>query len=351
MNPCILLVDDDPSMIQVMGRLLSGLGAVRFATTGQAALEQMRDATPDLVLLDAEMPCMSGYQVCEAMQRDPGLRDVPVIFVTAHSGLEYELKGLGVGAVDFIGKPISEPLLVARVRTQLRVKQLTDELKRIATIDALTEVANRRSFDDALGREWKRSQRSGEPLSLLLIDVDHFKRYNDHYGHPAGDACLRLVADALRRSLLRPGDSAARYGGEEFALLLPQTARAGAQQVAERVLSAVNACCIPHEQSTTAPHVTVSIGVGSYDDDCDSWVRPVDRPRLTEPLRVSARDLVECADRALYRAKHAGRARAVCVGVEAAEDVAALVPSTFASGADRDIFLGAGGSCRMVAVR
>lgn len=306
----ILLVDDNPGMIQLMGRILSGVGQLRFATSGAAALQQIRDVPPDLVLLDAEMPGMSGYQVCEIMKADPALRDIPVIFVTGHSAPEFELKGLEIGAVDFIHKPISEPLLMARVKTQLRVKRLTDELRRIGTIDPLTEVANRRSFDAALAREWKRGLRAGDPISLLMIDVDHFKLFNDRYGHPGGDTCLRSMGQLLRSTSLRPADTVARYGGEEFALLLPQTPRAGAQHLAHRVLDAVESLAIPHEASPTARHVTVSIGVGCYDQDSSCWVETSSDSRFGHIMPAKAADLVLSADKALYAAKAGGRAQA-----------------------------------------
>lgn len=151
MNTSILLVDDNPGLIQVMGRMLSGLALLRFATDGSAALRQMRDSAPDLVLLDAEMPGLSGFEVCQAMQADPALKTIPVIFVTGHGAVDFELKGLELGAVDFISKPISEPLLVARVKTQLRIKRLTDELREVATMDALTRLANRAQFRRGAG--------------------------------------------------------------------------------------------------------------------------------------------------------------------------------------------------------
>ena len=273
-TPSLLLVDDDPMMIQVMGRALSGLGRLRFATSGEQALRQMADAAPDLVLLDGEMPGMSGFAVCALMKRDPALAHVPVIFVTGHSSTAHELHGLEVGAADFIAKPISEPLLVARVRTQLRVKALTDELRTVASTDALTEVDNRRSFDAALGREWKRARRSGQPLSLLMIDVDHFKRYNDHYGHTAGDACLRAVAQVLKSAMLRPTDLVARYGGEEFAVLLPDTDRRGAEHVAQRIAERLAWLAVPHADSPTAPCVTASIGSGCCDSASACWQPP-----------------------------------------------------------------------------
>jgi len=303
----LLVVDDDPGMIQVMGRILSGLGQLSFATSGAAALKQVNERPPDLILLDTEMPGMSGYQVCEQLAAEPRLRDIPVIFVTAHKGAEFELRGLELGAVDFIAKPISEPLLLARVRTQLRIKRLTDELRHIATIDVLTDLANRRRFDEVLAVEWKRGLRNGDSLSLLMVDVDHFKLFNDRYGHPAGDACLRTVGQALAEACRRPGDLVARYGGEEFVVLLPQTSCPGAEQVARRVLEAVSSVRIPHQASPTADHVTVSIGISSHDEQSAVRTTPV----LADVGGISTRtqsELLLCADHALYAAKAAGRA-------------------------------------------
>jgi diguanylate cyclase (GGDEF)-like protein len=296
MTPELLLVDDNPAMIQLLARMLAGTGRLRFATSGAAALEQLRRAPTDLVLLDAEMPGLSGFDVCTAMKADPVLAEVPVIFVTGHSDTEFELRGLEAGAVDFIAKPVSEPLLLARVRTQLRVKRLTDELRRMASVDALTGVANRRSFDAALLREWQRAQRDATPLALLLVDVDHFKKFNDHRGHPAGDACLQAVAQALQSATLRPADLVARYGGEEFVLLLPQTTVEGAEHIAQRIGEALAGLALPHGASPTAAHVTVSVGVSGHGPGSAPGLLPA--------------DLLHCADQALYAAKAGGRARA-----------------------------------------
>lgn len=312
MNNDILLVDDDPSIIRAMARILDGIAPLRFATSGAEALCLARECAPDLILLDAEMPEMSGFQVCEALKRDPALAEVPVIFVTSHAEPDFEVAGFQIGAADFIAKPVKPPLVLARVKAQLRVKQMADELRRISTVDVLTGVANRRCFDDALAREWRRAGRGGEPLSLLMIDVDHFKLFNDHHGHPAGDVCLRAVAQALAGATQRPADLVARYGGEEFVLLLPATPRGGAEHIAHRVLDVVEALAIPNAVSPTAQHVTVSLGLACYDETSASWVQHAPDSRFQNDLegRSKAGDLVKAADVALYAAKRAGRAQA-----------------------------------------
>jgi diguanylate cyclase (GGDEF)-like protein len=312
MNDNILVVDDDPGAIQQMGRMLAGLGIVSFATSGEHALRIARESVPDLILLDAEMPGISGFDVCEALKADPELAKVPVIFVTSHCEPAFEVSGFEHGAADFIAKPVSQPLLQARVKTQLRIKRMSDELRRFATVDVLTEVANRRRFDETLNREWRRARRSGATMSLLMVDVDHFKLFNDRYGHPAGDACLRSVARALVGATLRPADLVARYGGEEFAVLLPHTPRAGAEHVAHGILDAVEALGIPHETSSTSRHVTVSIGISSYDQESSCWLPTGPDSHFDTSLSAScsAPDLVRAADLALYSAKHAGRAQA-----------------------------------------
>ncbi len=312
MGDSILLVDDDPGTIQLMARMLNDLGDLRFATNGQDALRLAHESTPDLILLDTEMPGLSGFDVCRRLKADPALVGVSVIFVTSHSEPEFEIAGFELGAADFIAKPVSERLVRARVKTQLRVKHMADELRRIAMIDGLTAVANRRHFDETLDLEWRRSRRSGQPLALLMIDVDHFKPFNDQYGHPAGDVCLQSVALALMSVSLRPADLVARYGGEEFVVLLPGTSRAGAEHVARAVLDAVEGLEIAHEASLTAQYVTVSVGVACYDDDSPCWAPPSPASRFRDDLstRCFPHELVQAADKALYSAKRSGRARA-----------------------------------------
>lgn len=299
----ILLVDDDPGAIQLLGGILAPLAELRFATNGKDALRRARENVPDLILLDAEMPGMTGFQLLETLKSEPVLADVPVIFITGHTEAGFEVSALDLGAADFIAKPFRASLVLARVKTHLRLKRMSDELRRAARTDALTGLANRRVFDDCLEQEWLRARRTGDALSLLLVDVDHFKLFNDRYGHPMGDDCLRDVARALTTACQRPADRVARYGGEEFMLLLPQTPRDGALHVADLVLDAVQQLGIFHEDSVTARCVSVSIGIASHDtaSGCAAnW-----------HTQCSADRLVLAADRALYAAKRAGRARAL----------------------------------------
>jgi diguanylate cyclase (GGDEF)-like protein len=340
MNSAILLVDDDPGTIQLLGRVLSDLGEVRFATSGEVALQIARGSTLDLILLDAEMPGLSGFQVCKSLKLEPMLASVPVIFVTSHADVEFEVAGFELGAVDFITKPINPPLVRSRVKLQLQVKRMADELRRVSVTDVVTGVANRRKFDESLEREWRRARRKADPLALLMIDVDHFKLFNDHYGHTAGDACLRRIAQAISRASARPADLVARYGGEEFVALLPLTPRAGAAHVALAVLDAVAALCIEHIASSTAPYLTVSIGAASYDEESDGWALPSSESRFMQDLgtRCSPTALVQAADAAMYSAKRAGRARARLLDiadVDAPQMARDIVPPLFDSHSTR----------------
>ncbi len=314
MNDSILLVDDDPGVIQLLGRILAKVGQLRFATNGEDALRLAQESTPDLILLDAEMQGMSGYRVLDELKARPELVDVPVIFVTGHSEPAFEVSAFEAGAADFIAKPVRAALILARVSTQLRLKRMTDQLRLAAATDGLTGLANRRRFDHTLEQEWQRSLRGADPLSLLLIDVDHFKLYNDRYGHPKGDQALRSVAKALVNSVRRTADLVARCGGEEFGVLLPQTARVGALHVAQRVLNNVKALDIGHTASPSARHLSVSIGIACYDEDSVCWVdNPADVRFIGDDrqLPCTASDMVVAADKGLYAAKRAGRVQSV----------------------------------------
>ena len=300
-RPKILVVDDIPSNVHVLSRILKDDYDIYFATDGDKALELVQARLPDLVLLDIMMPGMDGYEVCHRIKTDATTRDIPVIFISAKSEVEDETHGLEVGAIDFITKPISPPIVKARVRNHLLLKRQTDLLRELSFLDGLTGIANRRRFDEALLREWRRCARSHLPLSLVMLDVDHFKAYNDHYGHQAGDECLRAVAHVLAEQTKRPGDLVARYGGEEFVCLLPETDEDGAVLVAERLREAVARQRLPHALSPVAEHVTISLGVATALPVADA---PPD-------------SLSQAADQLLYEAKRAGRNRVRSGGAEA----------------------------------
>ena len=306
--PRLLVVDDQPANIQAVYQAFSADHQVLMATGGEQALKVAVTKQPDLILLDVVMPGMDGHEVCQRLKADPATRDIPVIFVTGHSDEAAETMGLSLGAVDFISKPINPAIVRARVKTHLTLKAQADMLRQYVYIDGLTGVRNRRSFDEQLASEWGRAMRDATALSVVMIDVDFFKRYNDHYGHLAGDACLRSVASALRQATKRPGDLVARYGGEEFACLLPGTPLEGALVVAQQMGAGVEALGLAHAASSVGPSVTVSLGV------CSIHGR--------EP--GSAHALLLAADAQLYRAKASGRNRACGGSIPTLPDDAAV---------------------------
>jgi diguanylate cyclase (GGDEF)-like protein len=285
-RPRLLLVDDQPTNIQALHRVFSTDCQVLMATNGERALQVCRDRQPDLVLLDVQMPGMDGHELCAQLKADPGLQGISVIFVTAQDHPDEETRALDAGAADFITKPFNPTVVRARVRTQLTLKHQADLLRELAFVDGLTGVHNRRHFDERFAAEARRAQRTRSPLAVLMCDVDHFKHYNDHFGHLAGDDCLRRIASALRACLRRPTDLLARYGGEEFVCLLPDTDLAGAIGVAQLMEDAVRGLALPHPGAEGC--VTISLGVSAS---------------------PHAQGLVEAADKALYLAKAAGRSR------------------------------------------
>ncbi|MCB1887580.1 MAG: diguanylate cyclase [Rhodocyclaceae bacterium] len=299
-KPRVLIVDDERSNISILGNLLQDECEVIVATNGEGALRRAcatDSAPPDLILLDVMMPGMDGYEVCRRLKEEPGTRHIPVIFITAMGAEEDEASGLRIGAVDYVTKPFSPAILKMRIRTHVELKRLRDHWQRLSTIDALTQVANRRRFDDALDSAWRHASRQQEPLALIMVDVDYFKPYNDHYGHPAGDACLRRVAAALDGEVRRAGDLLARYGGEEFACVMPGVDLDGARTVARRMCLAVRALKVRHEHPTVMGELSISVGVAAV------------IPAGTQGPEVLVRE----ADRQLYEAKRAGRDR-LCAG-------------------------------------
>lgn len=290
----LLIVDDQPANIRVMAEALRDEYELFFATSGARALEIAEANDIALVLLDVVMPELDGFEVCRRLKAGERTSRTPVIFVTAREETSDETDGFDAGAVDYITKPIRPPVVRARVKTQLELKEARDMLESLASIDALTGIGNRRRFDAALEAEWKRCSRSGQPFSVAIADVDHYKRFNDHFGHARGDECLRTVARSIQSVARRPSDVVARYGGEEFGLVLPETDAGAARLLMRRALDAVAQSGIPHPTSTCGDLVTVSVG----------GVTLVPRGGI-EP-----RYALEKADAMLYRAKQAGRNQA-----------------------------------------
>jgi diguanylate cyclase (GGDEF)-like protein len=289
----ILIVEDVRLNAQILVNVLQDEYDLRVASNGLEALEMVKEQMPDLILLDIIMPEMDGYAVCAELQSNPKTRDIPILFLTALEGDQNEAYGLELGAMDYIRKPFSVPIVKTKIRNHLELKRYKDLLKRDSRIDGLTRVPNRRRFDEAFSEERLRSERSKTPLSVLMIDLDLFKSYNDTYGHLQGDDVLKLVAKTLHNTLQRPGDLLARWGGEEFVALLPDTDCAGAIHVAEKLRSAIADLEIPHKSSTVAKIVTVSIGAASaVPGDVDSYM-----------------SLLQRADEAVYGAKDLGRNR------------------------------------------
>lgn len=321
-HECILLVDDQPVNLRLLSSLLVNRGyEVRAVTSGKMALTVVQKAKPDLILLDICMPGIDGYEVCKSLKADAQTQDIPVIFVSALNEVFDKVRAFEVGGVDYITKPFHLAEVLARVETHLTLKRLqqqlqeqnerlqrevrdrlnaeaalqtaNQELERLASLDGLTKVANRRGFDHRLGMEWRRLSREKSSLALVLCDVDHFKLYNDHYGHQAGDICLQNIAQAIEKCTRRSADLVARYGGEEFVVVLPNTELEGAQHIASSIQRHIAQLQIPHAQHSCSPFVTVSMGVAAI---------------YPTPDRHSS-ELVAAADQALYAAKHQGRDR------------------------------------------
>lgn len=300
-----MIVDDDPGTIRVLAEILKEVGKIHFTTKGVDALALAQTALPDLILLDVEMPDLDGFVVCEQLKRDPHFRDVPIMFVTSHDDMEMESRALTSGAIDFIHKPPHPMVVKARVMNYLALKHQTERLKMLSMVDGLTGIANRRAFDEALKIEWRRAYRNEYPLSLLMLDVDYFKRYNDHYGHQAGDDCLRALGRVFSDTVKRPGEMVARYGGEEFVVLLPNCPLDEACILGEMLCAGVRKLDIAHHSSDASQVVTVSIGASCMQPRHEQRSNTADcceRPR-------NALDLLADADHALYQAKNLGRNR------------------------------------------
>ncbi|GAB4116937.1 MAG: diguanylate cyclase [Roseiflexaceae bacterium] len=307
----VLVIDDHPTNLKVVADLLRPAQIhLLTARDGSSGIERARITQPDLILLDVQMPGIDGFETCRRLKANPLTHTIPVIFMTARDSIDDKLNGFAAGGVDYIAKPFQGEELLARVRTHLTLytlqralhaeirerrmaeqalRKANHELQRLAVLDQLTQIANRRRFDEYLGQQLSHPNRPA--LSLMLCDVDFFKPYNDGYGHPAGDHCLQQVARCLSESVRHVNDLVARYGGEEFGIILPDTNHEGIQRVAEKIQAALRDAAIPHGYSSVNQYVTLSIGAA------------------VAPAGVSSSSewLIAAADSALYRAKQHGR--------------------------------------------
>ena len=325
----ILVVDDRADNTELLSIMLTLQGyEVEQSNRGIKAIEIAKARPPDLILLDVSMPEMDGFEACQRLKADPDTIDIPVIFISALDKVSDKIKAFEYGGNDYITKPLQLEEVVARVRNQLQISRLKTELKakntrleqelskrksiekkllevnqqlsKLATLDGLTQLANRRKFDEFLSREWQRGQREQHCISLIFCDIDYFKLYNDSFGHQSGDLCLQKVAQAIVSAVKRPADLVARYGGEEFAVILPQTPATNALLVAEKIRQRVKQLDLCHPRSLVSDRVSLSLGV-----TC-----------AVPNSRYTTDRLLVTADRALYQAKEQGRDRAVLASID-----------------------------------
>jgi len=289
----ILIIDDSPEVAKLLYSLLSDMAKISVANSGQRGIHLAASLQPTLILLDFQLPDMNGIAVCDLLKKDALLEPIPVMMLTAKCDAETEVSALEAGAVDFLTKPLQALVVRARVSAQLSLRQQTLQLQELANVDGLTGLYNRRYCDAALKAELARVSRYGGQLTIAMIDIDHFKDYNDQLGHVQGDICLRRVGQALAEAMRRPGEVLTRYGGEEFVLIAPGTGAQDAMGLGDWMRERVLQLALPHPRSQVSPYVTVSIGLAA-------WVEG----KSDDPVALLA-----LADSALYVAKRQGRNR------------------------------------------
>ena len=291
-KPTILAVDDMTTTLLLLHDLLKDTYEVKIAKSGTKALEILESPNDiDLILLDIEMPDINGYDVCKRIKNNETIKNIPIIFITGRTSQEDEEYGLNLGAIDYITKPFNKAIVKLRIKNYLDLKIKNDMLEKLSMYDGLTNIRNRRFFDETFEKTFSEIKRDKKSLAVLMIDIDFFKPYNDNYGHGQGDETLRKVAKALEKTIKRPSDFVARYGGEEFVILLKDINKDGVEAVANNLLNAVRELKITHEFSKIENYVTVSIGVSYYNSSSD----------------ITKLELLLKADETLYNVKNSGR--------------------------------------------
>lgn len=291
-KPTILVVDDMTTTLLLLHDLLKDTYEVKIAKSGTKALEILESPNDiDLILLDIEMPDINGYDVCKRIKNNETIKNIPIIFITGRTSQEDEEYGLNLGAIDYITKPFNKAIVKLRIKNYLNLKIKNDMLEKLSMYDGLTNIRNRRFFDETFEKTFSEIKRDKKSLAVLMIDIDFFKPYNDNYGHGQGDETLRKVAKALEKTIKRASDFVARYGGEEFVILLKDINKDGVEAVANNLLNAVRELKITHEFSKIENYVTISIGASFYNSNSD----------------VTKLELLLKADETLYSVKNSGR--------------------------------------------
>lgn len=287
----ILIVDKHTESLRQLGELLKSLGDIVFATSGKAAHFMACHRKPDLVITKIDLGDISGLELCKRIKSHRESKECSVIVMAEAKYRDLELAALDAGCVDFIAAPFQPAVVQARVRTHIMLSRRQNLLQVLADRDGLTEVYNRRFFENQARVELKRHFRQQQALTLALLDIDHFKPYNDAYGHLQGDLCLREVAHAIGGGSRRPGEFVSRYGGEEFAVVLPNTNIQNAHKYGRWICHQVLSLAIPHGHSATVPFITISAGIATVIPDAGTTLE----------------NLITAADSALYLAKESGR--------------------------------------------
>lgn len=290
-QPTILIVDDMTTNILILSDLLKDEYDIKVAKNGEKAIEIVNSQNIDLILLDVEMPNLNGYEVCKILKASDKTKNIPIIFITARSSETDEEKGLDLGAIDYVTKPFSKTIVKLRIRNHIKLKEKTNLLEQLSMYDSLTNIKNRRFFDEIFEKIYQETKRDKTNLALIMIDIDHFKSYNDNYGHGKGDRALQEVAQSISNTLNRPNDLVARYGGKEFVALIKNISSEGLVTIANNILNSIGDLNIRHDFSDVATRLTASMGIAHFDAN----------------NKASKIKILMAADENLYKIKNSGK--------------------------------------------